>query len=167
MFDVLTSYLQYDKTQHTTYVLFLGGFNCWEQIREVQNSELKGSKIFGNFIPKIMVINTTRTPKQLTNFKQVFFCSPWQQMTLFSLLFFLYILFYLSEILSVSCSWPLFCCKGMRKDVYSAAFFSECLPLAAVSAALSAGVRVRSCKHWARAAGASGSAQQPSLGTDK
>lgn len=128
---------------------------------------MEGSKIFGSFIPKIIEVNTTRTTKQLTNFKQVFFCSPWQRMTVFSLLFFLYIPFYLSEILRVSCSCPLFCFKGMRKEVFNAAFFSECLPLAALSAAVSAGVRVRSWKHWGRAVVLQGSAQQPSLVTDK
>lgn len=41
--------------------------------------------------------------------------------------------------------------------------FSECLPPATVSAR----ERVRSCKHPGRAASASGSAEQPNLGTDK
>lgn len=49
---------------------------------------------------------------------------------------------------------------------------SAMLPLSlsaspAVSAAVSAGVRVRSCRHRGRVANASGSAQQPTLGTDK
>lgn len=50
-------------------------------------------------------------------------------MTLFSLLFFLHIPFYMSKILTVSCSWLLFCCRGMRREVWNAAFFSECFPL--------------------------------------
>lgn len=87
-------------------------------------------------------------------------------MTLFSLLFFLYIPFYLSEVLCELQLAPFLLYRHEERGL-QCCLFLWMPPTTAVSAAVSAGVRVRSSRHQGRAVSASESAQQPKLGTDK